>query len=154
MTFHQLWDSLRQMRRLSFIARSEGSTGCNGVGYGTVVVDEIDNETMTFTESGSWSHEGTGREIRFSNVYRWTLADDVLRLEHLRQGVDHPVYLFDLVQSSEREWQAASPHMCREDCYSATLVIHDDNIHLRWTIDGPRKRETIEYIYMGQVEKT
>jgi hypothetical protein len=31
-------------------------------------------------------------------------------------------------------------------CARRDLVIRDDHIVLRWSIDGPRKRETIEYI--------
>ncbi len=96
MNLHQLWDRLRQVTRLKFVSRSEKKIGWNGVGVGTVVVETMDKGTMIFTESGNWHSESTGRDNRFSNVYRWTLADEVIRLEHLRQGVDHPVYLFDL----------------------------------------------------------
>jgi hypothetical protein len=152
MTLDQLWDRLRLVRRLSFVARSEGTTGWNGKGAGTVVVGVASDGTLTFTESGTWHSETAGRDIRFSNIYRWTLVGEVVRLEHLRQGVDNPVYLFDLSQTGEQEWCAASPHLCRDDCYSATMVVHDDRIELRWTISGPRKRETIAYVYMGQVE--
>ncbi len=68
-------------------------------------------------------------------------------LEHLRFGEDHPVYLFDLALAGEREWRSVSPHLCREDCYSAVLIVGDDNIVLRWSVNGPRKQETIEYVY-------
>jgi hypothetical protein len=104
---------------------------------------------MTFSERGTWRPEG-GRHIPFTNVYRWTLTGDTLRLEHLRFGVDHPVYLFDLVQIGDGQWRSESPHLCREDCYAAVLQVRDDGIALRWSIDGPRKRESIEYVYSWQ----
>jgi hypothetical protein len=49
-----------------------------------------------------------------------------------------------------RSWpgrRPTCPHQCRDDRYSAVLVVHDDRIVLRRSIDGPRKRETIEYDY-------
>jgi hypothetical protein len=107
---------------------------------------------MTFTESGTWRPQGVGRDIRFSNIYRWTLSGNALRLEHLRQGADNPVYLFDLTHTGEQEWSAASPHLCRDDCYSATLTVYHDKIDLRWNISGPRKSERITYVYTVQAE--
>lgn len=147
MNLEQLWDRLRLVRSLAFVASSESTTGRNGRGVGTVEVREAGDGAMTFHEQGSWRPEGGERDIRFSNVYRWTLAGDLLRLEHLRFGEASPVHLFDLAQAGEREWRPASPHLCREDCYSAMLFVGDDGITLRWSIDGPRKRETIEYHY-------
>jgi hypothetical protein len=142
----QLWKRLGSVRALSFVARSEKPYGWNGKGSGTIVVQRPSEEMMTFTESGTWQ-PGVGRDIRFSNVFPWTRAGDVLRLEHLRFGEDHPVYLFDLAPTGEREWRSASPHQCREDCYAAMLTVRDDNIVLRWSIHGPQKQESIEYIY-------
>ena len=71
----------------------------------------------------------------------------MMRLEHLRFGEDHPVYLFDLGPAGEREWRSVSPHLCGEDCYAAVLTVRDDGIVLRWSVDGPRKQEAIEYTY-------
>jgi hypothetical protein len=142
-----LWQRLGRERSLSFIASSSSATGWNGKGSGTVEVASVAAGVITFSESGTWQPNGSEREIRFSNVYRWTLADDVLRLEHLRFGEANPVHLLDLTGAGEREWRPASPHLCRADCYSAVLTLRDDAVHLRWSIDGPRKRETIEYLY-------
>jgi hypothetical protein len=142
----QLWDRLSRVRWLSFVARSGKPTGWNGRGIGTVMVQRVGERTLTFTESGTWRPEA-GRDSRFSNVFRWTAVGETIRLEHLRFGKDHPVYLFDLAQAGDREWRSASPHLCREDCYSAVLILRDDDIVLRWSIDGPRKQEMIEYAY-------
>jgi hypothetical protein len=145
----QLWERLADVRALAFVARSGLPGGWIGAGSGTVVVERADAATQTFNESGVWRPEG-GRDLRFSNVFRWTIAVDVLRLEHLRFGPDQPVYLFDLQQAGEREWRSAAPHLCKEDCYTALLVVHDHHLTLRWSIDGPRKQEHIEYTYSPQ----
>jgi hypothetical protein len=153
MTLVQLWDLLRGVCRLSFVATSAASTGWNGRGAGTVTIEVLGADRLIFAESGTWRPEGGAREVRFHNVYRWTLAGDVLRLEHLRFGEANPVHLFDLVQCGEREWRPASPHLCREDCYSAVLVVSGEHIILGWEVNGPRKREMIEYVYAGDQEE-
>jgi hypothetical protein len=147
MNLEQLWNRLCRVRSLSFTARSEGTTGWNGRGVGTVEVREAGDGMMTWHEQGSWRPESSERDIRFTNVYRWTLAGDLLRLEHLRFGEASPVHLFDLAQAAEREWRPASPHLCREDCYNAVILVGDDRIILRWSIEGPWKRETKDYEY-------
>jgi Family of unknown function (DUF6314) len=141
----RLWADLSRVRSLWFVARSENATGWNGEGQGIVVVEAIGNDVQTFTESGTWRTEA-GRELRFHNVYRWTRTDPSLRLEHLRFGVDHPVYLFDLAQTGDREWRSLSPHLCGEDRYSAVLLV-GDSLVLRWEVVGPTKQELIEYDY-------
>jgi len=146
MTLEQLWEHLGQVSSLSFVAKSEKPGGWNGKGSGTVVVQQVNESCMTFTESGVWRPEG-GRDTRFHNVFRWSVVEMHLRLEHLRFGEAHPVYLFDLALASDCEWRSVSPHVCREDCYAAILIVTDDHIVLKWSIDGPRKREVIEYRY-------
>ena len=56
------------------------------------------------------SPEG-GRELRFRNVFRWSAVGEALRLEHLRFGVAHPVFLFDLAPVAAGEWRSVSPHL-------------------------------------------
>jgi hypothetical protein len=145
MTLEVVWDRLRRVRSLSFVARSGNPAGWNGRGSGTVVV-EATGEVLVFSEQGTWRPEG-GRDICFSNVFRWTKGEGRLRLEHLRFGVEHPVYLFDLEPAGDREWRSASPHLCSEDCYTAVMHVRDDSIVLRWSVNGPRKKEEIEYFY-------
>jgi hypothetical protein len=102
---------------------------------------------LTFTEAGKWLPE-VGREIRFSNVYRWSLlGPGSVRLEHLRFGPEHPILLFDMALASSGVWSSVSPHLCREDCYSAELRQQEAGMLLRWAIAGPKKSESIEYIY-------
>jgi hypothetical protein len=150
MTVVEAWMRLRTVQRLSFVARSRAApgSGWNGRGEGTVRVEEVDSRTTLFHESGSWTPEA-GRAIPFSNVFRWTLDDDAdfLRLEHLRFGAEHPVYLFDMVSASEAVLVSAELHVCRDDLYAARLEFDEQKIRLNWTIAGPKKNESIEYSY-------
>jgi Family of unknown function (DUF6314) len=143
----ELWECLRRVRSLQFEARSSSPGGWNGAGIGYVAVESPADAVLTFTESGSWIPQG-GRTLRFTNVFRWSmLGPAAIRLEHLRFGPAQPVLLFDMTPIGPGEWTSASPHLCREDCYSAKLRMDQDGFLLYWTIAGPRKRESIEYVY-------
>ena len=116
-----------------------------------VVVEEIGDVAMTFTESGTWC-AATDEKTRFRNVFRWSRGGKRnLRLEHLRFGEHRPVYLFDLALAAEQQWRSVSPHVCGEDRYTAEMLIGDDRITLRWSVTGPRKMELIEYTYQTSV---
>jgi hypothetical protein len=142
-----LWDCLRQVRHLRFVAESLRTTGWNGRASGDVVLEAPSETELLFTESGIWQPL-SGTPSRFHNVYRWTAVGPArVRLEHLRFGRDHPVYLFDLMPSEEGVWVSVSPHLCQDDCYSAELRLEEQGLSLRWTIAGPKKQETIEYEY-------
>ena len=106
----QLWDGLLRVRAVRFESRSS-TPGWDGVGNGEVAVDSSSLSALVFTESGVW-HPSQGRETRFSNVFRWTLgATESLKLEHLRFGPEHPVYLFDLLPDSDDRWASVKPHL-------------------------------------------
>jgi hypothetical protein len=122
-------------------------SGWNGEGNGTVEVGTTAAGAITFAESGVW-RSVDGREARFRNTFRWSVVDNLLRLEHLRFGEDNPVHLFELAQVGDREWRSASPHLCRDDCYTAVLFVHEDRIESQWFIDGPRTHQTIDYVYV------
>jgi hypothetical protein len=107
----ELWDCLGRVRSLRFVASSSSPSGWNGVGIGTVAVESLD-AAITFTEAGAWNPT-VGRQTRFSNVFRWSLlGPQSIRLEHLRFGLDHPVFLFDIVPTEDHVWSSVSPHLC------------------------------------------
>lgn len=143
----ELRECLRRVRSLRFVARSASGTGWVGVGIGTVEVQAPGEFTRVFTETGTW-HPEAGRETRFRNVFRWSLlGPDSIRLEHLRFGPDRPVLLFDMLRGPGDVWTSASPHLCRDDSYSAELRPQASGVLLHWAITGPRKSERIEYSY-------
>ena len=150
MDIKKVWNRLLPVQELIFEASSRATpnTGWNGAGKGVVRVEKVDPGILVFQESGTWTPD-EGRETTFTNIFRWTTDPDghFIRLEHLRFGADHPVYLFDLVAVDECVLESSEPHVCREDLYTGRMEFAEQAIHLRWTIDGPKKAETITYIY-------
>jgi hypothetical protein len=143
-----MWDRFRHIRFCTFISQSNSipATGWSGSGRGVVTVEAPSPEVLLFRESGIW-HPAAGGSLRFHNVYRWTRQQESVRLEHLRFGEEHPVYLFDLVPDSDGVWVSLTPHLCRQDTYAARLRQESDRLTLSWTVLGPVKEEAIEYTY-------
>jgi hypothetical protein len=150
MDVQKAWTRLPAVQELTFEARSRAApnTGWNGTGKGVVRVEKLEQGVFFFHERGVWTPE-EGRQTTFTNVFRWTADPDghFIRLEHLRFGRDHPVYLFDLVVVNEDVLESSEPHVCREDIYAARMEFDEQSVHLRWTINGPKKAETISYTY-------
>lgn len=174
---HELWERLQGVLTLRFTASrraeyrasdeadtSDGSsqsdaphttlpptvlphTGWRGVGNGIVDVYDATPDTLLFKEVGLWRQSG-GRELRFTNIFRWSRGENHLRLDHLRQGLTRPIFLFDLAPDAQGVWRETAPHPCRADFYSAMLRLEGDQIRVNWRITGPRKDEVIEYVYL------
>lgn len=153
MALEALWDRLLGVRWVRFCARSAAAvrTGWEGVGRGAVTVESLaEGGALMFRERGQFE-SSPGRTSTFTNVYRWSrLAGEQLRLEHLRFGPDHPVFLFDLAQRSPTQWASVEPHLCQHDCYSAELTLGEGELLLHWRVRGPAKDESIEYAYWGE----
>jgi hypothetical protein len=145
---HDIWDRLKQVSELAFQAQSHSvlDTGWNGAGKAQVRVEEISPSVLLYHENGTWKPTSSN-EIVFTNIYRWTLGDQSIRLEHLRQGPDKPVYLFDLVPASEQTLSSAKSHLCGQDRYSARLELESGVITFNWVVLGPKKDEKIVYRY-------
>ncbi len=110
MTLDSVWSRLGVVRDLAFNASSSASTGWTGSGTGTVDVAQPSSDILVYTESGTWS-PGGGNPLNFTNVYRWTLLSETLRLEHLRFGPDNPVYLFDLRIVDDERMESVAAHV-------------------------------------------
>lgn len=141
-----LWSRLSDVQTLHFESQSRTGTDWNGVGNGRVEIEQPQEDVLIWRESGHWQQNG-GRDIRFFNTFRWTRQEDKLSLEHLRFGENQPVFLFQLVPIDENTWRDAEPHLCRQDHYSARLVIQDQCLNLSWTVSGPTRDESINYCY-------
>ncbi len=141
-----MWARLSAIRSLQFDSVSRTGIGWSGTGSGQVEVSSPAEEVLVFHESGSWTQDG-GRELRFSNVFRWSLGENSIALEHLRFGIDKPVWLFQLAPAENGLWTEDNPHPCRDDCYSATMQIVGEEVVLEWQVRGPKRDETISYIY-------
>ena len=110
MTLDSVWSRLGTIGELTFTTSSSASTGWSGSGTGTVDVAQPSSNILVYTEAGIWSPNG-GKPLNFTNVYRWTLLPDSLRLEHLRFGPDNPVYLFDLGIVDGTRMKSVAPHV-------------------------------------------
>ena len=147
-TVTKTWNRLAQITTLRFVARSAGKTRWSGFGYGSVVVACPKVNTIIFAETGTWQSDA-GQQCDFNNTWRWSLHDSgtEIQLEHLRFGPNNPVYLFDLPPVNDHRWQSARPYLCRDDSYSAILILAAYQIQLRWIVKGPHKDEDISYWY-------
>lgn len=144
------WDRLIHARRLAFTAESQSKQkgGWNGQGSGVVVAEKESESVLIFHEKGSWISDD-GDQIAFTNTYRWTLdlKAYLLSLEHLRRGVNHPVFLFHLAPQVDGSLKSVDVHKCKEDTYSGHLFCEPESLKFEWTIVGPKKNEHLVYYY-------
>ena len=71
-----------------------------------------------------------------------------MRLEHLRFGEKSPVFLFDMTRKNDGIWCEVLPRPCRNDCYSATLRIENENVFMSWRVVGEARDEIIDCTYL------
>ena len=147
----EVWKKLGQVQTITFHAKTKtkeaNNNGMFGKGKGDVVIAG-ENNSLTFTEKGSWKTDG-GKEISFSNVFRWTLDRDasMISLEHLRRGKEHPVFLFHLVPTSTHALTSLDAHLCKGDSYFGELAMNEKHLQLHVRVIGPKKNEEMDYYY-------
>jgi len=143
------WARLGQVRQMKLFAntKSREDAGWNGKGKGEVLVTKEDTILIT-NERGCWDAK-EGAEIAFSNTFRWTLdlSSGMISLEHLRMGVNHPVFLFHLTPTSDNILSSPESHLCEEDVYFSQIFWDKRSIRLTWRVIGPKKNEEMEYFY-------
>ena len=146
-----MWERLKQIKLLSFHAhtKSHNEGGWNGRGKGEVIVKGEGNEVLVFHEKGSWQGK-QGQDIDFSNVFRWTLDDKAgtISLEHLRRGVNNPVFLFHLAPSGPHTMTSVDSHLCGGDTYFGQIHCDQHALRLNWRVIGHKKNEELDYYYM------
>lgn len=144
------WEKLSSIKHLFFNAKtkSKQETGWNGKGKGEVHVAKEGGNILIFNEKGSWKGE-SGKEIDFSNVFRWTLdkTTQMISLEHLRRGLQHPVFLFHLAPSANNCLTSVDSHFCEEDTYFGQIFYDSHGLRLNWRIIGRKKNEELDYYY-------
>ncbi|MCE5294210.1 MAG: winged helix-turn-helix domain-containing protein [Chlamydiales bacterium] len=144
-----VWDALKSVTQLTFVAKtkSDDGGGWNGRGTGSVQVVSVDN-ALIFYEKGSWI-DPEGHEFDFSNVYRWRLDRQakVISLEHLRRGIDNPVFLFHLAVDGSNSLSSLDSHLCAQDAYFGSVVFDARSLKVKWRVLGPKKNEEIQTYY-------
>lgn len=148
-TLNAFWEQLLTVKELTFKAKTKSKEehGWDGKGNGEVMVSREGN-TLLFNEKGTWQNK-EGAEIRFSNVFRWTLdrSAGVISLEHLRRGHAHPVFLFHLAPSGSHSLSSVDSHLCAGDTYFGQIHFDKHGLRLNWRVIGPKKNEELDYYY-------
>lgn len=143
------WKKLSEVKHLSFIAKSKSKDqlGWNGRGKGDVSLSKEADHILIFSEKGTWL--GKQGEIGFSNTFRWTLdrLSGMISLEHLRRGVNQPVFLFHLTPTGSHTLSSVDSHLCEGDTYFGKIHFDRYNLRLSWRVIGPKKNEELEYFY-------
>src|SRR5687767_4024943 len=134
MPFHQnnspqvlitFWKQLSKVIQFTFISKSKSKEylGWAGKGKGKVIVKENRN-VLHYHEKGMWLNK-QGEQFTFTNVFRWTLIYEVgvISLEHLRQGINHPVFLFHLSPTNTNSLSSIDPHHCKNDTYFGQIYL-------------------------------
>lgn len=134
------WEKLSQVQKITIRAQTGGEA------IGEVKVNKEKPNTLIFHERGRWME---GERIEFSNALRWSLLFDegMITLEHLRQGMNHPILLFHLAPVGARQLQSIDSHLCQSDCYFGRLELHPHSIHLIVKVLGRNKNQLNSYTY-------
>ena len=144
------WNQLGVVKHISFYAKSRAKEeqGWNGTGKGEVVISKQGDNILIFNEKGNW-HGKNGASTGFTNVFRWTLdrTAGLISLEHLRFGVDHPVFLFHLEPSNQNTLSSVDSHFCEGDTYFGQISMDHHSLRLNWRVIGPKKNEELDYYY-------
>jgi hypothetical protein len=144
------WKRLAATNTLIFHAKTKlkEEGGWNGRGRGEVIVAKEGESVLVFHEKGNWKNE-EGHETDFSNIFRWTLdkAAGVISLEHLRRGINRPVFLFHLAPSGNNSLSSVDTHLCAEDAYFGQIFYDKNHLRLNWRVIGPKKNEELDYYY-------
>lgn len=144
------WKKLGQVKNLAFHAKTKSKdySGWNGKGKGEVSINQTHSNVLIFNERGVWQND-QGSELRFSNSFRCTLDTyaGIISLEHLRRGLEHPVFLFHLAPVNKQLLSSVDSHLCQGDVYFGTIQFNTQTLRLNWRVIGPKKNETIDYFY-------
>lgn len=144
------WERLIEVKEITFYAttKSKEEGGWNGKGKGEVIIAKESDTTVIFNEKGSWKGENN-REVDFTNIFRWTIDHQagMISLEHLRRGVNHPVFLFYLVPTGSHTLASIDSHLCGGDAYFGQIFCDHHGVRLNWRVIGPKKNEELDYYY-------
>lgn len=150
-TLLEFWEKLSTVKKLSFSAHSKSkeNSGWNGHGTGEVNVTKTGSKILLFHEKGFWKGKDN-KEVSFMNIFRWTLdrMSGVISLEHLRHGIENPVFLFHLAPSTMHSLSSIDSHLFDGDSYVGQVHFDRYSLKLSWRIIGPKKNEEIEYCYL------
>ncbi|MDX2321255.1 MAG: DUF6314 family protein [Moritella sp.] len=156
-TLTELWTLLNRLNRFSFKVNTdnESVTGWQGAGQGlikrrtnmTSMSEDIESGAIVETIERGDYYVSKDRKVSMHNQYLWQFNGDHIRLTHLRFGWDKPVYLFDIIENEQGALVTRQSHQCAADNYDASFLLTPDSLEMQWRIQGPQKREVLDYIY-------
>lgn len=151
------WEKLSSVNQLTFHAKTKlkEEEGWNGKGKGEVIITKEGSNILIFHEKGTWQNK-LGTEVNFSNVFRWSLDRyaGVISLEHLRRGLDRPVFLFHLAPTDKQTLSSVDSHLCDGDAYFGQIQFDRTSLSLNWRVIGPKKNEELNYHYWISITKS
>jgi hypothetical protein len=125
------------------------TTGCGRIIRARVSTERA-GASLIVTEQGTT--RAGGAMIATCTVTRWTFSHVAIDLEHLRFGVERPVFLVRLTERADGMWRAEEAHACGRDRYDAELWLDGERLVLTWRIAGPRKGYAITTVYRPDPE--
>jgi len=136
------WKRLAKVQRVSIQSQTVGQA------FGDVQVSEKNKDSIIFMESGHWADQNP-QIINFSNTIRWSIDHEagMIALEHLRYGMDRPVFLFHLTPTGPNTLQSIDSHLCSDDCYFGRIEFTKQHIRFLWRALGPSKNEILHHTY-------
>jgi sugar-specific transcriptional regulator TrmB len=143
------WEQLQKVETLSFSAKiRQEDTQTIKIGKAEVEVTAPTSTTIIFQERGHWMHDQEP-ETAFSNSFKWTLdlSSSLIALEHLRYGINRPVFLFHLTPTHSHFLESVDAHLCAEDTYLGNVTWNQKSINFHWRIIGPNKNQHLTYHY-------
>jgi len=155
-TLTDLWFLLNRLNRFSFKVNTDNDSvaGWQGEGQGLIKrrasannTDEPSSGALVETIERGDYYVSADRKVAMHNQYLWQFEGDYIRLTHLRFGWDKAVFLFDIIDNGQGELVTRQSHQCAADNYDASFVLHADSLVMQWRIQGPKKREVLDYIY-------
>ncbi len=141
---HKFWQKLSLLKAFDFHAKNSADPLSSGKGKGEVTLSKEGDLALVFTEKGVWE-----KGMHFSNVFRWTIdrRQQLVSLEHLRKGPDHPVFLFHLTPSGLHSLTSVDSHLCGEDAYFGQIYFDRHTFRLTFRAIGPKKNQETTYYY-------
>lgn len=143
-----LWERLSKSQTLVFSAKTrQGEQKKVQSGKAEVSVIQAPS-TLIYQEKGYWLNDDLPGTV-FTNAFRWSLdqSQSLISLEHLRYGLNRPVFLFHLAPVRAGIFESVDSHLCLEDTYLGSLIWNEKSIHFHWRIIGPRKNDELIYRY-------
>ncbi|MCH9632064.1 MAG: hypothetical protein S4CHLAM6_03880 [Chlamydiae bacterium] len=144
------WNRLTKVKSLDLTVRNKQVKIQNKkTGRAQIEVSFPSENQLIFFEKGYW-HENNLPKTSFSNYFRWSLDlnSSLITLEHLRQGLQNPTFLFHLTLQHSKSLISLDAHLSHQDTYLGALNWSSKDINFDWRIIGPDQNQFLNYHYV------